>query len=516
MGNEAPIAAGRRAVTALFADVAGSTQLGAELDPEDVVEVVGGAVRHFCEVVERYGGTVKDLAGDGILALFGAPSAHEDDPERAVLAGLEIQRVALHHARTIARSAGVDALGVRVGVETGIVVIAPVGGGSRLEMGATGDAVNIAARLQAAAEIGTVLVGPETRRQLGESMLWGPTTRFELKGKRDVVEGAVALGSRERPVDLDVPLIGRTDQLRELTRVIDGVKAGRGRTVAVVGEAGIGKSRLLAELRRHARDANVSWLDAQCNALDESTPFAAFRGLLWSSTGVVTGEPGSILRRLAEGEPALEDGDLAPEAARFGTIEAIAAFAAEAARDRPVVLCLEDLQWSDPSTLDAVRRLRDLARVAAVIVIATARIVAGHASRTLVTELEADPSALVLAVGSTLARSGAPTLGGALGTGASTGNGSGDLGSVGWGPALPSRVRTFFRGRGWRRDQGTSRAADVGSLDTSLGSIVCRRPLAKPRPRCPCWGETWISPSPDLRSCATTPTLPSPSSCARV
>src|SRR5512132_4386028 len=124
VGNEALIAAGRRAVTALFADVAGSTQLGSELDPEGVVDVVGGAVRHFCEVGERYGGTVKDLAGDGILALFGAPSAHEDDPERAVLAGLESQRVASKHARNIARSAGVDPLGVRVGVETGIVVIA--------------------------------------------------------------------------------------------------------------------------------------------------------------------------------------------------------------------------------------------------------------------------------------------------------------------------------------------------------------------------------------------------------
>ncbi len=106
MGNEAPIAAGRRAVTALFADVAGSTQLGAELDPEDVVEVVGGAVRHFCEVVERFGGTVKDVAGDGILALFGAPDAHEDDPERAVLAGFEIQRVAAHHSQTVGGPAG--------------------------------------------------------------------------------------------------------------------------------------------------------------------------------------------------------------------------------------------------------------------------------------------------------------------------------------------------------------------------------------------------------------------------
>jgi class 3 adenylate cyclase/predicted ATPase len=401
VGHEATIAAGRRAVTALFADVAGSTQLGDELDPEDVVEVVGGAVRHFCEIVERYGGTVKDLAGDGILALFGAPNAHEDDPERAVLAGLEIQRVAAHHTQTSARGAGIDPIGVRVGIETGVVVIAPVGGGSRREMGATGDAVNTAARLQAEAEIGTVLVGPETRRQLGDSMLWGPTKRFELKGKRDIVEGAIALGSGEPPTDLDVPLVGRSDQMLELAGVIEDVKHGRGRTLIVVGEAGIGKSRLLAEVRRYARDANVAWLDGQCSALEESTPFAAFRDLLRSSTPVINvgGEPGSILRRLTDGEPTLEEVDRTPDALRFGTLEAIATFAAEVARRGPVVLCLEDLQWSDPSTLDAVRRLRDLARVDPVVVIATARIVTGHASSTLITELEADPSAIVLGLG---------------------------------------------------------------------------------------------------------------------
>jgi class 3 adenylate cyclase/tetratricopeptide (TPR) repeat protein len=401
VGSEAPIAAGRRAVTALFADVAGSTQLGSELDPEDVVEVVGGAVRHFCEVVERYGGTVKDLAGDGILALFGAPSAHEDDPERAVLAGLEIQRVASHHARTIAQSAGVDPLGVRVGVETGIVVIAPVGGGSRLEMGATGDAVNIAARLQAAAEIGTVLVGPETRRQLGDRMLWGPTTRFELKGKRDVVEGAVALGSRGRTTDLDVPLVGRRDELRTITGVIEELRRGSGRTVIVVGEAGIGKSRLLAEARTRAQDANVAWLEGRCRALEEGTPFAGFRDLLRSSPPGVPGEGKAdpIVRRLAEGEPAREEDGRSPEALRFDTLEAIATFAIEAARRRPVILCFEDLHWSDPSTLDAVRRLRDVTRLDPVAVIATVRVVTGHASRALLTDFEADPSTVVLTLG---------------------------------------------------------------------------------------------------------------------
>ena len=212
---------GRRAVTALFADVSGSTELAARLDPEDVVEVVGGAVRQFCEVVESFGGIVKDLAGDGILALFGTPVAHEDDPERAVLAGLEIQRMVVAHAETVARAAGVDDFGVRVGIETGLVVISPVGGGSHQETGATGDAVNVAARLQSHADVGTVLVGPETRRQLGDGVSWGPIRRLELKGQGEIVEAAVALGRAERRADPDVPLVGRVDELRAITDAIE-------------------------------------------------------------------------------------------------------------------------------------------------------------------------------------------------------------------------------------------------------------------------------------------------------
>jgi class 3 adenylate cyclase/tetratricopeptide (TPR) repeat protein len=400
VSQDGPIPGGRRAVTALFADVAGSTRLGAELDPEDVVAVVGGAVRRFCEVVERFGGTVKDVAGDGILALFGAPNTHEDDPERAVLAGLEIQRVAAHHSQTVCRPAGLDPVGVRVGIETGVVVIAPVGGGSRLEMGATGDAVNTAARLQAEAEIGTVLVGPETRRQLHDTMLWGPTRRLELRGKSDVVEGAVALGTRERSADLDVPLVGRGDEMVALAGVIEDLQRGTGRTIVLVGEAGIGKSRLVAEARMRARDANVAWLDGRCRALEEGTPFAGLRDLLRSPSDFhAKGEAGSILRRLAEGEPAREEGGRSPEALRFGTLEAIAAFASGVARRGPVILCFEDLHWSDPSTLDAVRRLRDVSRVDPVAVIATVRVVTGHASRALLTELEADPSTVVLTLG---------------------------------------------------------------------------------------------------------------------
>ncbi len=376
---------GRRAVTALFADVAGSTELASRLDPEDVLEVVGGAVRQFCEVVESFGGMVKDLAGDGILALFGTPVAHEDDPERAVLAGLEIQRVVAQHAATVARAAGVEDFGVRVGIETGLVVISAIGGGSHRETGATGDVVNVAARLQSNADAGTVLVGPETRRQLGDAISWGRPRRLELKGQSETVEAAVALGPTDRRADPDVPLVGRVDELRTLTDAIDLLLEGTGRTVFVLGEAGIGKSRLLAEARRHARHADVTWIQGQCNALEESTPFAGIRDLVRSA------DAGAL--------PELEGPGRTPDAARFQTLAAIVSFATEKALAGPVVLCLEDLHWSDPSTLDAIRRLREVARSDRVLVVATLRPVPGHESNALIAGRHADPDQVVLELG---------------------------------------------------------------------------------------------------------------------
>jgi class 3 adenylate cyclase len=142
----------RKVVTALFADIVGSTALGERFDPEDVVEIVGRALSRMVEVIEEFGGTVKDLAGDGLLALFGAPQAHEDDPERAVRAGMRIVEAIQAHAAEVRHEWDVREFGVRVGIETGLAVLGAVGGGSRVEYGATGDVLNTAARLQANAK----------------------------------------------------------------------------------------------------------------------------------------------------------------------------------------------------------------------------------------------------------------------------------------------------------------------------------------------------------------------------
>ena len=183
----------RKVVTALFADLVGSTALAERLDPEDVKLIVGEAVARIVHAVEDFGGTVKDLAGDGVLALFGAPAAHEDDPERAIRAGLRIAQEIATYGSEVAQAWGTDGLAVRVGVNTGPVVLGALGAGARVEYAAFGDTVNTAARLQSAANPGGVLVGSETKRLVEPVFEWGDAQRLELKGKAEAVDAFAAV-----------------------------------------------------------------------------------------------------------------------------------------------------------------------------------------------------------------------------------------------------------------------------------------------------------------------------------
>src|SRR5439155_17349630 len=184
----------RRVVTALFADLVGSTAITERLDAEETKLIIGDAIARVIRVVETYGGTIKDLAGDGVLALFGAPIAHEDDPIRALRAALEIVAAISDYAVEVRRGWGVDGFGVRVGVDTGGVVVGAVGAGSRVEYGAVGDAVNTAARLQAESVPGGVLVTERTRRLSGALFEWGEPRTVQLRGKADAVVTVPLLG----------------------------------------------------------------------------------------------------------------------------------------------------------------------------------------------------------------------------------------------------------------------------------------------------------------------------------
>src|SRR5262245_45320903 len=177
----------RKVLTAVFADVVGSTALAERLDPEDVKLVVGEAVARIVGEVEALGGHVKDLAGDGVLAFFGAPTTREDDAERAVRCALRVVGEMDEYEREVRRGWGVEGFGVRVGLATGAVVVGEVGAGSRVEYAAFGDTVNVAARLQSAADPGSVLVDEATHRAVEGLFEWGESRELELKGKGEPV-----------------------------------------------------------------------------------------------------------------------------------------------------------------------------------------------------------------------------------------------------------------------------------------------------------------------------------------
>jgi len=188
----------RKYVTVLFADVVGSTVVAERLDPEQFAEIMNGAFAFLNASVKKYGGTVARLLGDAILAFFGAPVAHEDDAERAVRAGLAIQAAAKEYAELIRRSYGVD-FDVRVGINTGLAVLATVGDEIRTEYTAMGDTTNVAARLQSAAAPGTVLISADTYHLVKQLFEFKPLGATEVRGKSVPIETYEVLSPRTVP-----------------------------------------------------------------------------------------------------------------------------------------------------------------------------------------------------------------------------------------------------------------------------------------------------------------------------
>jgi ABC-type transport system substrate-binding protein/class 3 adenylate cyclase len=391
----------RRVVSVLFADLVGSTTLAEQLDAEEVKLVVGEAVRRVVTEVERFGGHVKDIAGDGVLAFFGAPQASEDDPERAVCAGLQIADELGRYGREVEDAFDVDGFGVRVGIATGPVVVGLVGGGTRVEYGAFGDTVNVAARLQEHAVPSTVLVDEETQRLAAGAFEWGDAQELRLKGKSELVTAFDArrelAGAARRPAS-ETRLVGREPELAAARELADGVRAGRGGVLFLVGEPGIGKTRLLSGLRDELDEA--TWLEGRCFSYGESLPYWPFRELLREWLGLTLDDAElrarvslrrEVRRLFGEREleiypylgwllglglePELEErlAQLSPEALRYRTFEVVATLVRRLAESGPVVVAIEDLHWADPTSAELVEALLAAAEDAAVLLAVTTR-----------------------------------------------------------------------------------------------------------------------------------------------
>src|SRR3954454_13260016 len=397
----------RKVLTALFADIVGSTALAELLDPEDVKLVVGEAVTRIVGEVEALGGYIKDLAGDGVLAFFGAPTTREDDSERALRAALRIIHELDDYGREVLRGWGIDGFGVRVGAATGPVVVGEIGGGARVEYAAFGDTVNLAARLQGAADAGTVLVDAVTQRSTAPLFAWGDRREFQLKGKQHQVAAWPLLGlpaQRQRLRGLpgvETRLVGRAREREVGMRALERSRSGAGGILPVSGEPGIGKSRLLAELRSAAERDGVRWLEGRCVSYGESLPYWPFRDLLrgeWIGAGAdepelrvrvglrrrldqlfgpTAGELypylGTLLDLELERDAAARTAQLSPEALQWRTFEVMQTLFERLAADASLVVALEDLHWSDATSVQLLEQMLALTEESAILLVLSMR-----------------------------------------------------------------------------------------------------------------------------------------------
>lgn len=300
----------RRTVTILFCDVKGSTAMAQNLDPEDVLEIMNGAFEVLIPPVYRYEGTLARLMGDAILAFFGAPLAHEDDAERACRAGLEILVGAQEYAKTLLDTRSLSGFAVRVGINTGLVVVGEVGSDLRVEYTAMGDAINLAARMEQAADPGTLLVTEETYRRVRHAFETKALPPVMVKGHDEPVPVYRVLSARRRGFrnlargvqGVQTSMIGREGELKALQDACYVAAEDDERlSVTVLGEPGIGKSRLLQEFEAWLEGGTIHphiWRGSSRAEL-QSTPYALLRDLIQNGLEVEDGaSPGVLLKAL--------------------------------------------------------------------------------------------------------------------------------------------------------------------------------------------------------------------------
>jgi class 3 adenylate cyclase len=394
----------RRQLTVMFCDLVASTALSGQLDPEDLRDVVRTYQQVCSKIIKHFDGHIAQLLGDGLLVYFGYPQAHEDDPQRAVRTGLGILDAIGDLNTRLQREKGIT-LALRLGIHTGLVVVGQMGGGGRQEQLALGETPNIAARIQGLAAPNTMAVSEGTYRlvqgyfacqDLGAQKLRGVTTAMRVYHVLSET-GATSRLDVAQPRGL-TPLVGRESEVALLLERWEHAKAGQGQVVLLTGDAGIGKSRLVQMLKDHI--ANESYVRWECRSAEyaqntalfpltdlfqqllqfqaEDTPDEKFGKLaqMLSQYRLPLGESVSLFTPLfslplPEGRyPPL---NLSPQRQRQKTLETIVAIMMELAEHQPVLLILEDLHWTDPTTLELLNLVIEQIPTTSILTVLTCR-----------------------------------------------------------------------------------------------------------------------------------------------
>ena len=366
----------RKVVTILFADLSGSTPLAEKLDPEELRGILGSYFGALARQIQRYEGTIDKYIGDAVMAVFGAPISHEDDAERAIHAALAMQASIVRLNDDLDRKYGVR-LSLRIGVNTGEVVAGLLANDVQRAYTVVGDAVNTAQRLESAAPLGQVLVSETTRRLAMHRFEFEKREPITLKGKSEPVITYRVIRVLDMTVEPDAtPFVGRMAELARLGTILSEARAGRGQVVSIIGEPGVGKSRLIAEFRS-TLPAAMDRITARCASYEQTTPYALIADFLRGGFGIHAADEGSAARAALDaglarykyapdpsvvpvilevlGYPA--HSALDPERKRALLVGFLRAILQATAVHAPFLLAAEDLHWGDDASIHVLQDL---------------------------------------------------------------------------------------------------------------------------------------------------------------
>ena len=369
----------RKLVTVFFADVADYTAMSEKLDPEEVHQMMDGAFKILMDEIHKYEGTINQFTGDGVMALFGAPVSHEDHAQRACYAALSIQKAMGEYGEKIEKDTGVE-FKMRVGLNSGPVIVGAIGDDLRMDYTAVGDTTNLGSRMESMAGPGTILVSGNTHRLARDFFEFKSLGKIEVKGKKEPQEAFELIKAGEVATRIGASVakgltrfVGRKNSMAVLLDAFDKVKSGSGQVVGLLGEAGVGKSRLLLEMRNLLPQGEYHYLEGRCLQYGGSMAYLPVLDILRSYFDIKEGDREFLIKKkMAEKILDLDEklkgvippfqsllslkvddeefSRLEPKAKREKTFEALRDLLIRVSQEKPLVLAVEDLHWMDKTS----------------------------------------------------------------------------------------------------------------------------------------------------------------------
>ena len=369
----------RKIVTVLFADVANFTSISEKLDPEEVHQIMDGAFNILMDEIHKFEGTINQFTGDGVMALFGAPVAHENHAQRACHAALAIQKAIKEYGEKIQNTTGID-FKMRVGINSGPVIVGAIGDDLRMDYTAVGDTTNLAARMESEAKPGRILVSADTHRAIERYFNFKDIEALKVKGKESPQKAYELLKASDVVTRFDASVskgltrfVGRQSSMTSLMEIYNKVTSGAGQVVGVVGEAGVGKSRLILEMKNRLQKNEYTYLEGQCLQYGSSILYVPVLDILKSIFDIkdddreyivkkkIKEKTSSFSKNLENNFPAFQDLlsvkvddekylKLEPKDKREKIFESIRDLFISVSQKKPLILVIEDLHWIDEAT----------------------------------------------------------------------------------------------------------------------------------------------------------------------